>query len=250
MILTCPNCNFHFEIKEIKENFFISCPSCQTKWNVKRKEKENFLCYIADHPRSFRNFVMFNIAELGIEYLVFDDGFLLREAIREKLPNLIITNVFLPNVLGVDICEEVKNNFKEKNVSVILIGAIYKLERYHRKPKFLYGADEYIEEGISSKVFKSIVKRLLGISYEKEFIRTPEEEQNLRRMRILISEIVGEYSNIIDSYLNGGDKEQIKELFLKAKIKLKEKAPDLSEDLMKSFLIQYLRKKLEERKNG
>jgi len=250
MILTCPKCGFHFEIKEEKENIFLTCPSCKAQWNVKRKEKEKLLCYIADQPRAFRDFIAQNVEELGIEKLIFEDGFILKKAIQEKPPNLIITNVFLPNVLGVDICSEVKSNSGGKNISIILIGAIYKIERYHRKPKFLYGADDYIEEGISSDIFKSIVKRLLGIHYEKEFIRTPEEEHKLRRMRIFISEIVEEYSEIIESYLNGGDREELKKLFLKANIKLKEKAPDLSEDLMKAFLIQYLRKKLEERKNG
>lgn len=250
MILNCPRCGFRFKDIKTSEEMFLACPSCKSQWSIKKKKSECFSCYLAEQPRPFRNFIIQNLKELEIEYEVFEDGLILKEKIQKKMPNLLITNVFLPNLLGIKICEDIKSNLKGNNISIILIGAIHKLERYRRKPKFLYGADEYIEEGISSHVFKSIVKRLLGISFEKEFVRTPEEEHNLRKMRILTNEIVNEYSEIINKYLNGKDRESLKELFLKANIRLKERFPELSEDLLRSFIIQYLKKKLEERKNG
>lgn len=250
MILTCPKCGFRFENINEKDELIMVCPSCKIKWNIKKKEKKNFLCYVADHKSFFRDFIINNLEEMEIDTKVFEDGFFLKKCISEELPNLLITNVFLPRVLGVEIVEELKSNSSKRNIPVILIGAIHKIERYHRKPKFLYGADEYIEEGISSEIFKSIVKRLLGISYEKQFVRSPEEEHKLRKMRILVNEIVTENEEIIKRYLDGGDRESIKELFLKASIMLRSKYPELSEDLMKAFLIQYLRKKIEERKNG
>lgn len=250
MILNCPRCGFRIENLEEKEEISLICPSCKSQWSAKRKKCENYICYIADQPRIFRDFILKNLEELEIESKIFEDGLILRESLKKKTPNLLITNVFLPNVLGVDICEEIKSSISGRNLSVILIGAIHKFDRYHRKPKFLYGADEYIEEGISSDIFKSIVKRLLGIPYDREFIRTPEEEHKLRKMRIFINEIVNEFSEIINNYLEKGDREYLKELFLKANLRLKELKLDLSEDLMKSFLIQYLRTKLEEKKYG
>lgn len=250
MILTCPKCGFKFEISSQSAEIFLTCPSCRSTWSIKRKERQNYLCYVADGKNLFRDFIVNNLEEMEIDCHIFEDGILLKNAIMEKVPNLLITNVFLPRILGVEIVEEIKNNSYKRNIPVILIGAIHKIERYHRKPKFLYGADEYIEEGISSEIFKSIVKRLLGIHYDKEYIRTPEEEHKLRKMRVLINEIVSENEEIIKRYLDGNDRESLKELFLKAKIVLREKSPELSEDLMKAFLIQYLRKKIEERKNG
>lgn len=250
MNLSCPKCGFKFEISIEKKAMVLTCPSCQANWSIKKKERQNYLCFVADSKNPFRDFIIKNLEEMEIDCNIFEDGFLLKSTLVEKVPNLLITNVFLPGVLGVDIVEEVKNNSFKRNIPVILIGAIHKIERYHRKPKFLYGADEYIEEGISSEIFKSIVKRLLGIHYDKEYIRTPEEEHNLRRMRILLNEIVSENEDIIKKYLKRGDRESLKELFFKARVLLREKEPELSEDLLRSFLIQYLRKKIEERKNG
>lgn len=250
MTLTCPKCGFKIEISNKSEEMFLTCPSCRSNWSIKKKEKQNYLCYVADGKNLFRDFIISNLEEMEIDCRIFEDGILLKNAIMERAPNLLITNVFLPRILGVEIVEEIKNNSYKRNIPVILIGAIHKIERYHRKPKFLYGADEYIEEGISSEIFKSIVKRLLGIHYDKEYIRTPEEEHKLRKMRVLINEIVSENEEIIKRYLDGNDRESLKELFLRARIVLREKSPELSEDLMKAFLIQYLRKKIEERKNG
>lgn len=250
MKLGCPKCGFKFEVSIEKKEMVLTCPSCQASWSIKRKERKNYFCFVADAKNTFRDFIINNLEEMEIDCRIFEDGILLKSALKDKVPNLLITNVFLPGVLGVDIVEEVKNNSFKRNIPVILIGAIHKIERYHRKPKFLYGADEYIEEGISSEIFKSIVKRLLGIHYDKEYIRTPEEEHNLRRMRILLNEIVSENEDIIKKYLNRGDRESLKELFFKARVFLREKEPELSEDLLRSFLIQYLRKKIEERKNG
>lgn len=249
MILTCPNCFGKFE-DNIEHEKLLLCPFCKTKWIVRKRKKENMVCYLGDRKRPFRDFIINNLLEMGIEVLVYENGLLLKEKIYEKPPNLLIVNVILPDLLGVDICEELKFSSNMRSFPIILIGEIYKIHRYHRKPKSLYGADEYIEEGISSQVFKSIVQRLLGLKFDSAFLRTPEEEHQLRRMRIFINEFVNEEKGLIEEYLNGGDKEVLKNIFFKAKFDLQKKEPDLSEEIMRSFLIQYLRNKLEEKKNG
>ncbi len=250
MILTCPRCGYYFEdLKEEKEKI-LTCPSCKSNWSIKKKEKRDLLCWVADSPRGFRKFLVDCLKELKFNVEIYEDGLLLKKSIENKLPHLLILNVFLPNVLGVEICEDIKSKERTRFLPIILIGAIHKVERYHRKPKYLYGADEYIEEGISKAVFKSIIKRLVGLPYDKGFSRTPEEVNMLRKMRIFVSFVIDEYKDLVEKYLNGGSKDSLKEFFMKASLKLKEKEPTLSEDLMKSFLIQYIKKKIEERKNG
>ncbi len=250
MILTCPRCGHHFENLSEEKEMLLTCPSCKSSWSIKKKEKRDLLCWIADSPSGFRKFLVDCLKELEFNVEIYEDGLYLKKSIENKLPNLLILNVFLPKVLGVEICENLKSNEKTRFLPIILIGAIHKVERYHRKPKFLYGADEYIEEGISKPVFKSIIKRLVGLPFDKGFCRTPEEENMLRKMRIFVSYVIDEYKDLVDKYLNGGNKDSLKEFFMKASIKLKEEDPTLSEDLMKSFLIQYIKKKIEERKNG
>ena len=43
---------------------------------------------------------------------------------------------------------------------VILIGALFRANRFRANPTNLYGADEYIEEQIPEKEFKQIIRRL------------------------------------------------------------------------------------------
>src|SRR5207237_885799 len=65
---------------------------------------------------------------------------------------------------------------------VILIGALFRANRFRANPTNLYGADEYIEEQIPEKEFREIVRRL--------FSESPADQEGRRLARLILSDII------------------------------------------------------------
>lgn len=78
----------------------------------------------------------------------------------ELIPDLIISDVIMPEMVGTEMCSKVKENLKTSHIPVMLLTArsslIYKFEGLES------GADEYISKPFNIKEFKLKVKNMLG----------------------------------------------------------------------------------------
>jgi predicted Zn finger-like uncharacterized protein len=151
---------------------------------------------IADEPRAFRDFVKRTLEELGCVIQVVDDGAAVELALKQpKRPHVVFLNVVLRHVMGFVLCEKIKSNPELNKIKVILIGAIFRLDRFRRDPSNLYGADDYIEEIIVKQELQNRVRRLLGIRQEDEqrLEQTSPADvvEHARRLaRIILSDII------------------------------------------------------------
>ncbi|NDP26120.1 MAG: response regulator [Flavobacterium sp.] len=77
----------------------------------------------------------------------------------EHVPNLIISDVIMPEMVGTELCAKVKENLKTSHIPVILLTSrsslIYKIEGLEN------GADDYISKPFNLKEFKLRIKNLL-----------------------------------------------------------------------------------------
>ncbi|MFT5244232.1 MAG: YesN/AraC family two-component response regulator, partial [Psychroserpens sp.] len=82
----------------------------------------------------------------------------LKMAIKH-LPNLIVSDVVMPVMVGTELCSEIKNNIKTSHIPIILLTSrsslIYKLEGLES------GADDYISKPFNINEFKIRVQNLL-----------------------------------------------------------------------------------------
>ncbi len=102
----------------------------------------------------------------------------LKTAIK-KLPNLIVSDVVMPIMVGTELCSEIKNNIKTSHIPIILLTSrsslIYKLEGLES------GADDYISKPFNVTEFKVRIKNLLETSnrlkekFSKEDVLLPSE---------------------------------------------------------------------------
>ncbi|GEM_PF-2014315 len=245
MILNCPRCGQRLEIApEIREDAVFTCAGCGSAWRARRRKEAARTAWIADPPRPFRDFLERELRALKFGVQAFDDGGAVLRTLREGSPDLLITNVILPGLMGVELCERIKNGAGGPKVPVILLGAIHKVERYHRRPRFLYGADEYIEEGISAAVFRSIVGRLTGLHTQSGPFRTPEQEQQYRQARIFLNRFVEERGEAVKTYLDTRDRQVLRAMVAEGDALLEAETPPIPPQLFRNFLLQYLRSKM------
>ncbi len=159
-------------------------------------KQEAPLILIADEPRPFRSFLRNSLEEMGCRVIVLDDGAATDEYLRvSETPHVAFLNVVLPNLMGFELCERMKENPLLKKIKVVLIGAIFRIERFRRDPTNLYGADDYIEEFIAKQELRERMRKLLGLPLIEETGKeslTPSDtiEQAQRLARIILSDIV------------------------------------------------------------
>jgi len=213
MDLTCKQCGARFRAA-IPEPFLravrVACPSCSNQMVLKPAAgsappspatpqndapavtKRRRVAVIADEPRPFRSFLAEHLRRLGFDVTMFETGEPAFDFIRRARADLAIVNVYLKGRLGVEVTEDIRADASLADTRVILIGALFRANRFRANPTNLYGADEYIEEQIPEKEFRQIIRKLFPeVGHTEELPIEPKEYDEARRLaRLILSDIV------------------------------------------------------------
>ena len=223
MELTCRSCHTRFRAGielPLTHAVRLDCPSCHNQMVLKpskpsstgrigngaaappetssfrsaasSRPRRRRLAVIADDARPFRTFLAERLRSLGFEVTLFETGDPALEFVQRSGTDLVILNVYLKGKLGVEICEEIKADPALGHARVILIGALFRANRFRANPTNLYGADEYIEEQIPEREFQQIIRRLFpdAGSLEGAPAESSEWEEARRLARLILSDIV------------------------------------------------------------
>ena len=206
MDLTCKNCGSSFRAAiptPLLSAVRVACPRCQHQLVLKPKTASGDLplptrlprrrvAAIADEPRPFRQFLGDHLRLLGFEVAFFETGIPTLEFVRRARADLVIVNVYLKGMLGVEVTEEIKGD-SSLDTRVILIGALFRANRFRANPTNLYGADDYIEELIPEKEFRQIIHKLfpeVGEVSDDTPVETREYDEARRLARLILSDII------------------------------------------------------------
>jgi CheY-like chemotaxis protein len=162
---------------------------------------------VADEPRPFRSFLGEHLRRLGFDVEFFDTGEPALDFVRRTRADLAIVNVYLRGKLGVEVSEDIKADPALAHTRVILIGALFRANRFRANPTNLYGADEYIEEQIPEKEFGQIIRKLfpdVGDTAE-EPIEPREYEEARRLARLILSDIVIYHADKVEQGIRGNN---------------------------------------------
>ena len=107
------------------------------------------------------------------EYIVktASDGIKGIKIAREFMPDLILLDVMMPEMDGIEVCQLLKEDSKTKNILICFLSA--RSEDYSQIAGLDAGADDYVTKPIKPKVLLSRIKALLRRSNE-----THSETQN------------------------------------------------------------------------
>jgi len=114
---------------------------------------------IVDDELDILEFVGYNLKKEGFQVFTANNGM---EAIRlaeEVMPHLILLDVMMPEMDGIETCEVIRQNPKLKNILVAFLTA--RGEDYSQIAGFEAGGDDYIAKPIKPKVLVSRIKAML-----------------------------------------------------------------------------------------
>ncbi len=114
---------------------------------------------LVDDEPDIVEFLSYNLKKEGYDVLTASNGKDAIEIAKKELPQLIVLDVMMPDMDGIETCREIR---EQKGLSEVLIAFLTaRSEDYTQIAGFEVGADDYITKPIKPRVFISRVKALL-----------------------------------------------------------------------------------------
>ena len=125
------------------------------------KKTKNIL--IVDDEKDILELIKFNISNNGYNCFCAENGEAAIKLAKNKIPDLIILDLMLPGIDGLDICRILKNNKETKNIPILMLTA--KTSDENIIEGLEAGADDYVTKPFSIKVLLARVENLLRRNY-------------------------------------------------------------------------------------
>lgn len=129
------------------------------------KKKDIKILLVDDEP-DILEIVGYNLSSAGYQVITGDNGKEAIEKAKKHKPHLIILDVMMPEMDGIEACEKLRELPEAKDSVIVFLTA--RGEDYSQVAGFDAGADDYITKPIKPKVLVSKVKALLRRLKEEE----------------------------------------------------------------------------------
>ena len=121
--------------------------------------QSDFKILLVDDEPDILEFLSYNIRREGYVVFVANNGKEAIEIARREMPHLIVLDVMMPDMDGIETCREIREISGLKNVMVAFLTA--RSEDYSQIAGFEVGADDYITKPIKPRVLISRINALL-----------------------------------------------------------------------------------------
>ncbi|MBN2212883.1 MAG: response regulator [Bacteroidales bacterium] len=133
------------------------------------EDNEDFLFYLKDNLKFSYTIIVASNGREGLELA------------QKRLPDLIVSDIMMPEVDGLELCKIIKSDKNTSHIPVILLTG--RSSSKTRVEGFEYGADDYITKPFSFEILESRIRNLIlqreniRRSFQKKFELTPSEIQ-------------------------------------------------------------------------
>ena len=114
---------------------------------------------IIEDDQDIRELISFNLVNKGYKTIEAKDGEKGIEIARGKAPDLLLLDLMLPGIQGLDVCRILKSDQDTKNIPIIMVSALGQEEDIVIGLET--GADDYITKPFSIKVLLARVETVL-----------------------------------------------------------------------------------------
>ena len=137
-------------------------------------KKKNIKILLVDDEPDVIEIIRYNLDQEGYKLYTASDGKEALKKAKKNIPHLIIMDVMMPKMDGIEACEQLRNDVTFNDTIIMLLTA--RGEDYSYVAAFDAGADDYVTKPIKPKIIVSKVKALLR--------RLKKEEQTQEKIQI------------------------------------------------------------------
>lgn len=127
---------------------------------------------IVDDDDDIRHLLKYNLEKSGFITNVAANGLECLEMVKSYNPDLILLDVMMPGMDGIEVCERIKSDPQNKNIFICFLTA--RSEDYSQIAGLEAGGDDYVSKPIKPKVLVSRINAILRRKSNEE----PKEVKN------------------------------------------------------------------------
>ncbi len=120
---------------------------------------EKIKILVVDDEPDILNFISYNLQKEGYEVSTASDGAMGIAIAKKELPELIILDIMMPQLDGIEVCKELRALPQFNNTLIVFLTA--RNEDYSQIAGFDAGGDDYISKPVRLRVLISRLKALL-----------------------------------------------------------------------------------------
>ena len=141
--------------------------------------------FVVDDEDDIRELLKYNLEREGHKVIAFENGVQCLEAIKQHKPDLILLDVMMPGMDGIEVCEHLKQNPENNDILICFLTA--RSEDYSQIAGLEAGGDDYVAKPVRPKVLMSRVTALLRRKeIAKPIEKAPTADLVINREKYLI----------------------------------------------------------------
>ncbi len=118
----------------------------------------NKILVVEDEP-DILEMVRYNLDQAGLDVATAEDAERALQCVQEVLPDLIILDLMLPGIDGLDMCRQLKQNAQTRHIPILMLTA--RKEEVDRIVGLALGADDYVVKPFSPRELVLRVQAIL-----------------------------------------------------------------------------------------
>jgi len=144
---------------------------------------------IIEDERDLAELLAFNLGKEGFQTVVALDGESGLERVIGELPDLVLLDLMLPGINGIDLCKQLRRLPKTAEIPIIMLTA--KGEEVDRVVGFEVGADDYLVKPFSTRELllriKAILRRTEPAGQDEKIFRVGPVEIDIARHLVQVN---------------------------------------------------------------
>ncbi len=126
---------------------------------------------VVDDEPAIREYETTLLSELGHEVLVAADGAEALELARTKQPHLVLLDIMMPELSGIEVCRQLRADPRTRDIRVIVVSAVD--AKRALEESIIAGADDFLAKPIHALELMVRVRSILRVR------NIPDEEERL-----------------------------------------------------------------------
>ena len=139
---------------------------------------------IIDDEEDIRELLKYNLKKEGYLVEVAENGEIGLALMKELKPDLIILDVMMPGMDGIEVCERIKADAQYQDILICFLTA--RNEDYSQIAGLDAGADDYIAKPIKTKVLLSRIHAMLRRSQHNKPVVEPKPSFRINREKYIL----------------------------------------------------------------
>lgn len=139
---------------------------------------------IVDDEEDIRDILKYNLQKEGFDIRIASNGEEGMKLINESIPDLVVLDVMMPGLDGIEICELIRSKPEFNQILICLLTA--RNEDYSQIAGLNAGADDYVAKPIKPKVLISRINALLRRKGKIEVSNTKSTDLIINREKYLV----------------------------------------------------------------